>query len=88
MIFKTAHHGRAYGKCSCGNWTSILASEKWRLTKQAEHCWTCGQEIKVWYTIEDDRVWYKPWTWLDKYVVCQSYNNGWHSQSLPRELWT
>ncbi len=83
----TAMHKRVYGKCSCGNWTSILDVDMCKLCHNEEKCWTCQQPIRIWYKIYDERVWYKPWTWLDKYVVCNSYNNGWHSQSLPRELW-
>ena len=87
MIFKTAHHGRAYGKCTCGMWTSILDCRIPDLTKKNEFCWNCREPVKVWYTIEDQRIWYKPWTWWDKWVICQSHNNGWCSQSLPKELW-
>lgn len=82
-------HNRMYGRCKCGMWTSILKDSIFELNKDSNRhlCWVCQEPVKVWYTIDDYRVWWKPWTWGDKFLVCNGVNNGWSSQSLPRELW-
>lgn len=80
-------NNRTYGKCECGMWTSILSNGTHELTKTPKYCWVCQREVRIWYHITDYRIWYKPWTWNERYVTCSSCNNGWASQSLPKELW-
>ena len=78
---------RVYGKCRCGNWSSICTP--FQASFREQKCYLCGEQILNWYEIRRARrVWYAPWLWGRKMIICHgvTLKGGCCSQSLPREL--